>query len=117
MTKVGIIRCQEHSEKCAGYFCFPAIREKSGKFAAYDVVELVGFETCGGCGRGKSDKIVGRAQRLKDKGAEVIHFGSCLVGPCPWKELYLKEVAEKVSIPVVSGTHGVHGPPPKKPEA
>jgi predicted metal-binding protein len=115
MTKVGIIRCQEHSEKCAGYFCFPAVRDRSGKFAAYESVELVGFDTCGGCGRGKSDKIVARAQRLKDKGAEVIHFGSCLVMPCPFKEMYLKDVAEKVSIPVVAGTHPTGGPPPKTP--
>jgi predicted metal-binding protein len=113
MAKIGIIRCQEQSERCGGYSCFPAIRNKSGTFAAYDVVELVGFETCGGCGRGKSDKIVAKAQRLKERGAEVIHLGTCLIGNCPWKELYVKEVAEKVSIPVIERTHAPGPPPPK----
>jgi predicted metal-binding protein len=114
MAKIGIIRCQEHSEVCPGYFCFPAIRNKSGSFAAYDVVELVGFDTCGGCGRGKSDKIVARAQRLKDKGAEAIHLSTCMMMGCPWKEVYAKDIQEKVAIPVVERTHAP-GPPPKAP--
>ncbi len=115
MAKIGIIRCQDQSERCPGFFCFPALREKSGNFAVYDSVEIVGFDTCGGCYRGKSDKVVARAQRLKERGAEIIHLGTCMVGSCPWKDLYLKDVAEKVSIPVVGGTHAHHGPPPKAP--
>jgi predicted metal-binding protein len=112
MTKIGIIRCQEQSEQCAGYNCFPAIRNKSGSFSGYDAIEIVGFDTCAGCGQGKSDKIVKRAQRLKDKGAEVIHLGTCVVIHCPWKDLYAKDVKEKVAVPVVEKTHAP-GPPPK----
>ena len=114
MTKLGIIRCQEQSINCAGNFCFPSMRDKTGTFAVYDTVDVVGFDTCGGCGRGKSDKIVARAQKLKERGAEVIHLGTCLVGHCPWKELYVSDVKEKVGIPVVERTHAP-GPPPKKP--
>ncbi len=105
MTKVGIIRCEEQSERCAGYTCFPTLRNKSGAFTIYDNVELVGFDTCGGCGRNKSDKILPRAQRLKDKGAEVIHLSTCLVNTCPWKDLFAKEIKEKVGIPIVEKTH------------
>ncbi len=117
MAKVGIIRCQEQSERCAGFTCFPTLRNKGGTFAEYDSVELVGFDTCGGCGRNKSDKIVAKAQRLKDRGAEVIHLGTCLVGSCPWKDLYVKDIKEKVGVPVVEKTHPAGPPPPKPPAA
>lgn len=108
MTKIGIIRCQEHSSDCAGWSCFPALRDRSGAFAAYDDVELVGFDTCGGCGRNKADKIVAKAKRLKDKGAEAIHLGNCIVGACPTKDLYVKTLNDEVGIPVVEKTHGTH---------
>ena len=61
MVKIGIIRCQEHSNSCAGFNCFPAFRDKTGEFERYDTMEIVGFDTCGGCGRGKADKILARA--------------------------------------------------------
>ncbi|MBI4268190.1 MAG: CGGC domain-containing protein [Chloroflexi bacterium] len=108
MTKVGIIRCQEQSNACAGWNCLPAVRDRSGAFDVYSSVELVGFDTCGGCGRNKADKIVSRVQRLREKGAEVIHLGNCMVGVCPWKEMYLAAIKEQVQIPVVDGTHGSH---------
>jgi predicted metal-binding protein len=106
MVKIGIIRCQEHSANCAGFHCFPAIMNKSGQFARYDEnVELVGFDTCGGCGRGKADKIVAKAKRLREKGAEVIHLGNCLVGPCPSKSIYEEALAAELDVPIVEKTH------------
>jgi predicted metal-binding protein len=104
--KIGIIRCDENSANCAGWGCFPAIAKKSAEFSRYESVELVGFDTCGGCGRGSADKIVAKAKRLKKQGAEVIHLGNCLVGGCPSKDLYLKELKKKVKIPIVEKTHG-----------
>ncbi len=104
--KVGIIRCDAYSEDCAGFNCFPAIRNKTGHFQEYDeVVELVGFDTCGGCGRGKPDKIASRVQRLKDRGAEVIHLGNCLISACPSTEIYIQALQDNVGIDVVLGTH------------
>ena len=105
MTKIGIIRCNSYSKKCAGFSCFPAIQNKTGKFQPYDEIELVGFDTCGGCDRGKADQIVGNAQRLKEKGAEVIHLGGCLTGGCPVGEVYVNAIKNKVDIDVVKGTH------------
>lgn len=103
--KVGIIRCQEQSNRCAGYHCFPAIQNRTGKFEVYDTVELVGFDSCGGCGRNKADKILARALRLKEKGAEVIHLGNCLVSACPFKDIYEEAIKEKVGLPIVERTH------------
>ncbi len=117
MTKVGIIRCQEQSNDCAGWSCFPALRDRTGEFAAYGEVQLVGFDTCGGCGRGRANKIVARAKRLKEHGAEVIHLGSCLMGSCPTKDAYLKALREEVGVPIVEGTHPIHPPPGAPPHA
>lgn len=105
MAKIGIIRCDAQSENCAGFNCFPALRNMTGQFQKYDEVELIGFDSCGGCGRGKADKIVARAQRLKDRGTEVIHLGNCLVGTCPTEDVYIQAISDKVGIDVVRKTH------------
>jgi len=110
--KIGIIRCDENSERCAGWNCFPAIANKTGEFENYEEIELVGFDTCGGCGHGKADKIVKIARRLKQHGAEVIHLGNCLTGPCPSKDMYIKEIKRRVRLPVIERTHG--GPSPEQ---
>ena len=110
--KIGIIRCQEYSSQCAGFHCFPAIRKKAGEFQRYDSIEIVGFDTCGGCGRNKADKIVARALILKKHGAEVIHLGNCLVAACPGKELYLRELRDKVGLPIIERTHTSGKSPP-----
>jgi predicted metal-binding protein len=110
VVKIGIIRCDENSERCGGWNCFPAIANKTGEFANYDKIELVGFDTCGGCGHGKADKIVKQAIKLKQHGAEVIHLGNCMAMDCPSKDIYIKELKKRVKIPIVLRTHG--GPNP-----
>ena len=66
--KIGIVPCDTRSIECAGWNCFKAIDNKTGEFSRYDKIELVGFDTCGGCNQGKADKIVKKAKRLKEKG-------------------------------------------------
>jgi predicted metal-binding protein len=106
MHKIGIIRCAAHSEKCAGYKCFPAIRDKTGPMAEYiGDIDLVGFDTCGGCARKETGKIVDRATRLRDRGAEVIHLGNCLVNACPWAEMFREAIEKEAGLPVVLRTH------------
>jgi predicted metal-binding protein len=104
--KIGIIRCEENSARCAGWNCFPAMANKSGEFSQYETIELVGFDTCGGCGHGKADKIVKQAKRLKEHGAEVIHLGNCLASDCPSKDIYIKALRKSLKIPIVEKTHG-----------
>ncbi|MFC1900994.1 CGGC domain-containing protein [Chloroflexota bacterium] len=111
--KIGIIRCLEHSNNCAGFHCFPAMRDKTGEFEKYDDIELIGFDSCGGCGRNKPDKIIAKAQRLKERGAEIIHLGNCLIGACPSKDMYKEALEKEVGLPLVENTHGQ---PPRKPE-
>ena len=109
MVKIGIIRCNENSERCAGWNCFPAMVKKTGEFAKYDTIEIVGFDTCGGCAHGKPDKIVKNAKRLVKHGAEVIHLGNCVMD-CPSKDVYIKALKKRVKVPIVERTHG--GPSP-----
>lgn len=93
MTKIAIIRCNEKSQTCPGTLCFKAIREKSGGFEKYDdEIEIIGLDTCGGCGQGKPDKILKKVEALKQRGAEVIHLSTCMKGGCPSYNTYLEEV-------------------------
>ncbi len=106
MTRIGIIRCAAHADKCAGYNCFPAIREKTGPMSEYeDDVILVGFDTCGGCARRETGKIVDRAVRLRDRGAQIIHFGNCVVGACPWLDVFREAIVKEAGVPVALRTH------------
>jgi predicted metal-binding protein len=70
-----------------------------------DDVELVGFDTCGGCDRNKATKIVARALKLKEKGAETIYLGNCLVNTCPFKDTFEKALKEEVKLPIIEKTH------------
>ena len=95
MTKIAIIRCDEKAKTCPGTSCFKVLREKKAAFEQYgDEIEIVGFDTCGGCGLGKPDKIVQKAENLKQRGAEVIHISTCLKSLCPYYTLYLGEVGK-----------------------
>ncbi len=101
---VGIIRCDSHSVSCPAAGCLEAVREKNASFSSYPEVKLVGLDTCGGCDRGKADKITGKAERLKELGADAIHLGNCMVGPCPYKDTFSQAI-EEVGLEVVHGTH------------
>lgn len=101
---VGIIRCDTHSDNCPAAGCLRAVRERTAYFEDYDEVTLVGLDTCGGCYRGKGDRVAEKAERLKELGAEAIHLGNCMVGPCPYKDVFA-EAVEEVGLRVIRGTH------------
>ena len=105
MSKIGIIRCDAHSEKCAGFHCFPAIQNRTGQFKNYDKIEIIGFDSCGSCYRGKADKINAIAKRLKEKGAEVVHLGNCIISSCPSKDVFIKGIQDEVGVKLVCKTH------------
>ena len=115
MTKIGIIRCLELANtarkgRCAGWNCFPAIRDRSAYLDEYETIELVGFDTCGGCpGKNRTDNIIERGMALKKHGAEVIHLSTCLVGSCPNKDMFREALEKEVGLPVKEKTHGKDG--------
>jgi len=121
MTKIGIIRCQELAlsgeKRCAGWNCFPAIREKSGYLAEYDTIELVGFDTCGGCPGKRYNKIIERGMKLKEQGAEVIHLSTCIAEFCPNKAQFKKVLEKETGLEIKEKTHSrpaeAGGPPPE----
>ncbi|HEY3273161.1 MAG TPA: CGGC domain-containing protein [Methanocella sp.] len=95
MTKIGIIRCDEKAKICPGTTCFQVIRDKKAAFEKYsDAIEIVGFDTCGGCGLGKADKILAKVENLKQRGAEVIHVSTCIKSKCPYYGLFVEEVGK-----------------------
>jgi predicted metal-binding protein len=119
MVKIGIIRCQEMSRECVGSGCFAAVKDKTDCFNEYyEAVELVGFDTCGGCnfhlGKKGADEIVRRALHLKKNGAEAIHLGTCMVRHCPNREIYLAALQEKIGLPIIEKTALCRESPSKK---
>ena len=123
MTRIGIIRCQELAvtpgpHRCAGYNCFPAMTNKTKYMDEYETIELVGFDTCGGCpGRTRFDRIVERGLKLKELGAEVIHLSTCIVNFCPNKDKFAEVLKEKVGLPIKEKTHTYPKGAPKPAEA
>jgi predicted metal-binding protein len=70
-----------------------------------DTIELVGFDTCGGCPGARYEKIVERGLKLKEKGAEVIHLSTCIMMFCPNKKKFAEVLKEKVGLPIKEKTH------------
>lgn len=77
MEKIGIIRCKQEALACCGSRCFDGIRKKNGAFKKYKDVELVGYDTCGGC-PGKNVKKIAY-NMVQFAGAEVIHIANCMI--------------------------------------
>ncbi|MCD1294015.1 CGGC domain-containing protein [Methanocella sp. CWC-04] len=101
--KVGIIRCNEKSQVCPGTLCFKAMTDRTAAFEGYDKIEIIGFDTCGGCGMGRPDKILKKVEGLKMRGAEVIHLSSCMKGNCPAFDTYLEAIGKVIKLKI--GTH------------
>lgn len=107
-TKVGVIICDRY-RTCAGGKCLRAMHNREGAFSRYagQDVELVGYTTCNGCPGGNIEYT---GDEMVKNGAQVIHFGTCLlVGypPCPRVETFKKYLETKYGVQVIVGTHPV----------
>jgi predicted metal-binding protein len=99
MTKIAIIRCDEKAKICPGTNCFKVMREKKAAFEKYgDEIEIIGFDTCGGCGLGKPDKLLQKIEVLKQRGAEVVHLSTCFKSMCPCYPAYMEEAKKHVKV-------------------
>jgi predicted metal-binding protein len=109
MAKIGIIICARY-RNCGGGKCLRALKERSGGFARYpkdEIVELVGFSSCGGCPGGNVEYV---PEEMKKNGAEVIHLATGLVvgyPPCPRIAAFKELIEKKHGLKVVVGTHPI----------
>lgn len=110
MPKIGIIRCQQTEDECAGSICFRVARQANQAFKAIGRVEVVGFASCGGC---PGKKALSRAKTMVESGARTIVFASCVARgtpndfPCPFfarmKKTVMKGLGPKIKF--IDWTH------------
>lgn len=113
MTKVAIIRCEKNENRCPLTNCFKCLSESKEGFAGYSSSIPVGVFTC----RCPGDNIADLAKILKSKGAEAIHFCTCMFanktdkgwvssdgGFCDHLDKMIEQVHEVTGLPCVKGT-------------
>lgn len=107
--RIGIMTCSNITQdlNCASSICLKDLRAGSGRFAPYDDAELVGIISCAGCpGNLGANKLANRIRALTELNPDAIHFSSCMINLCPFKEKYRQMLNEKYpDIEVVFGTH------------
>ena len=98
--KVGVIRCMQTEDMCPGTMDFKVMKEKKCAFEGIEEeIEIVGFNTCGGC-PGK-------------RGADTIVLASCItkgnpIGfACPYAQEIKEAIINKLgdSITIIDYTH------------
>ena len=110
MLKVGMIRCQQTEDMCAGNTDFKVAKEGKCAFEETGPVEVVGFVSCGGC---PGKRAVSRAKLMVERGAEAVVFASCIsrgnpIGfACPHYENMRDAIIKKVGpeIQIIEWTH------------
>ncbi|HDQ41958.1 MAG TPA: CGGC domain-containing protein [Desulfonatronum sp.] len=123
MAKIGIIRCEKNEHKCPLTNCLKSLAEGGQGFAVHQGPNtLVGVFTC----RCPGDQAVNLGKILKSKGAEVIHWCTCLFahkeegrwlagdGFCQDVDSLIQRVAREAEITCVKGT--AHLPQGYQPE-
>lgn len=114
---IAVVQCHLVKQRCSGYFCEKAFRERTGGFAPYsaDKPYRTLYMTCGGCcGRPLHRKLSHLIHKIKAKeGIEkdriVVQLSSCITndsyhGPaCPHLD-YLKELIAKLQLDICETT-------------
>jgi predicted metal-binding protein len=115
MAKIGILGCQSVTSdmNCVMIGCLGNLRGRQGYFTDYpedEPLELVGIIPCGGCPTAVgTDRIWQKVQALVDFGVDALHFSSCLVRICPFKDQFLETIRRDYpDLKVVEGTHPFH---------
>lgn len=102
-----MVICNRVSGKCSSMGCFNAYNNKEATFERYkdQDVRLEAYAACARCVEEKEEKILSIAERFKEKGVEIVHFGICAVN-C--KEDLHEDTAKMftdLGIEVVERTH------------
>ena len=113
MTRVAILRCEKNEERCPLTSCFKCLVETTEGFAGYDQAMPAGVFTC----RCPGDNVVNQSKILKAKGAEAIHFCTCMFagktedgwkmdrgGFCSHVDSLMEKVHEATGLPCVKGS-------------
>lgn len=116
-TYIAVVQCHLVMQRCSGFFCEKAFRDRSGGFAGYPAggdLRIL-FLTCGGCcGRAlhrKLSNLVKKAQAKDGVAKEqiAVHLSSCITKdnyhgpPCPHL-VYLKTLVGKLGLDVREDT-------------
>lgn len=108
--KVGIIRCLNTNDVCAGSGCLNSFNQKKDFFKDYsEDTELLAFMTCSGCNTvpREHDGLNKKIDRISELGIEKIHVGACRKKAgveCETMNEVLELIEEK-DISVIRGTH------------
>jgi len=113
MKRVAIIRCEKNMDRCPLTNCFKCLTEKKEAFAIYEDCVPAGVFTC----RCPGDNVVGLSKILRAKGAEAIHFCTCMFaektekgwvlgsgGFCENIDEIIDKVNNETRLPCVKGT-------------
>jgi predicted metal-binding protein len=89
------------------------MRKRKGEFARYSAdsaLDLVGIINCPGCPTTTgTQKLMQRIRALTEFRIDAIHLTYCLIALCPFKEKYVKALAEAFpQVEIVRGTHESH---------
>ncbi len=112
MKQIGIIRCEKNETRCPMTSCLKALDQGREGFQGEGELKLMGVFTCRCPGGGVADM----ARILKSKGAEQIHFCTCMFahkdkdgwiegdGLCPHAADLARDAARAAGIPCVLGS-------------
>lgn len=113
MTNIAIIRCEKNENKCPLTSDFQSMAETKQGFEKYESCNLTGVFTC----RCPGDNVIGLARILKSKGAQAIHFVTCIFakktengwdasdgGFCENIDQIIQKVHKEIGLPCVLGT-------------
>lgn len=114
---IAIVQCDIVMERCSGYFCEKALKERTGGFAAYPAGKPLRhlMLTCGGCcGRALQRKLVNLCQQLEKRenvtrDRIAVQLATCITKdnhhgpPCPHLD-YLRALISRVGLDVVNDT-------------
>jgi len=112
MKRVGILTCANASLKlsCCSASCKSDFKNRDGMFKSYSRdrdVELVSIASCPGCPTDVAPGSLLREVKALAKTVQIIHFSSCIVALCPFKENLMEPLKNKFpAIVFIAGTHG-----------
>jgi predicted metal-binding protein len=112
VKRIGILTCANASRTlgCCSASCKTDFKNRDGMFKSYpkdQEVELISIASCPGCPTDVAPGGLLREVRALAKTAQIIHFSSCIVALCPFKEKLMEPLKNKFpAIVFIAGTHG-----------